>query len=134
MDPWWGASTPIELVNGSDEPVYGVVVSIVLVQGAGAPRRAEDWKVRAEEQHDAPRSTAAILVPGRWRVWVPGTGWDGGMGLRLGAEVAFTDRAGVSWIRRSTGALEELPKPTLEYFGDFGLYGPYDFQVPLPTN
>jgi hypothetical protein len=130
IDPWWGTSTPIDLVNGSDEPVYNVVVSIVLVQGAGAPRTTEELKERAEIQHDAPRSTAAILVPGAWRVWVPGTGWDGGMGLRLGAEIAFTDRAGVSWIRRGTGALEELPKPTLEYFVDFGLYGPYDFQIP----
>ena len=133
MDPWWGSSTPIDLVNGSDEPVYNLVVAIVLVQGAGAARHAEDWKERALEQRDAPWSTAAILPPGRWRVWVPGTGWGGGMGLRLGAEVAFTDRAGVSWVRRSTGALQQLPKPPLEYFADFGLHGPYDLQVPQPV-
>ena len=45
-------------------------------------------------------------------------------------EVAFTDRAGASWIRRATGTLEELPKATLDYFGDFHLDGPYEFQTP----
>ena len=40
MDPWWGTSTPIDLVNGSDQPVYNVVVSIVV--GAGCGRSSND--------------------------------------------------------------------------------------------
>jgi hypothetical protein len=133
LRPWWEEATPIDLVNGSVEPVYNVVFAIVLVQGAGAPRRAEDWKERAETQHDVPMSTAAILPPGTWRVWVPGSHWDGGMGPRLGAEMAFSDRAGIAWIRRCTGELEELDKTPFDYFAEFGLHGPLDLQIPQPA-
>jgi hypothetical protein len=63
-------------------------------------------KGRVPQGQSAPWSTAAVLPPGRWRVWVPGEGWGGGMGMRLGAEVAFVDRAGVHWGRRGTGELE----------------------------
>jgi hypothetical protein len=127
MDPRWGSSTPIELVNGSDEPVYNLVFALVHVQGAGF-HGIEDWG--REGAQLPPWSTAAILPPGRWRVWVPGEGWGQGLALRLGAEVAFLDRDGVSWVRRSGGDLEELAKPPLDYFADFGLHGPHDFQVP----
>jgi hypothetical protein len=131
MDPWWGPSTPIELVNGSEEPVYNLVFALVHVQGAGGVRRAEEWKDRVSEGSDAPWSTAALLPPGHWRVWVPDEGWSGGMGMRPGAEVAFVDRAGVNWIRRGGGGLEELPKPPIDYFAEYGLHGPYDYQVPV---
>jgi hypothetical protein len=80
MDPWWGKSTPIELVNGSDEPVYNLVFALVHVQGAGGVRRMEEWKDRMPQGQGAPWSTAAILPPGRWRVSVRGEGWSGGMG------------------------------------------------------
>jgi hypothetical protein len=55
------------------------------------------------------------------------------MGFRAAAEVAFKDRAGVSWVRRGTGELEELPAATLDYYRDFGVQGPYEFQTPEPT-
>ena len=131
MDPWWGGSnTTVELVNGSDEPVYNLVFALVHVGPASGFHRTEDWG--GMEAPLRPWSTAAILPPGRWRVRVPGTGWDQGLSLRLGAEVAFLDRDGASWIRRSAGPLEELPKPPLDYFADFGLHGPHDLQVPEP--
>lgn len=132
MNPWWGTSTVIHLVNSSAEPVYNVVVALVHIQAAGI-WRAEDWSGWLEQRgYPGPRSTAAILPPGRWKVWVPGSEWQGGLGARLSAEVAFTDRAGVSWIRRGAGSVEELPKPTLDYFEDFGFFGPHDFQTPEP--
>jgi hypothetical protein len=125
LNPWWGSSTAFHLVNGSAEPVYNLVVALVHIQGAGI-RRAEEWKGWLEERgHPAPRSTVTLLPPGQWRVWVPGTEWQGGLGMRLSAEVAFTDRAGVSWIRRGNGALEELPKPTLDYFADYAASTPF---------
>lgn len=131
MDPWWGKSTPIELVNGSNEPVYNLVFGLVHVQGAGGVSHLEEWKERSPQGQSAPWSTAAILPPGRWRVSVPGQGWSSGMAMRLGAEVAFVDRAGVNWVRRSGGNLDELPEPPIEYFGRFGLHGPHDYQVPV---
>ena len=131
MDPWWGKSTPIEVVNGSNEPVYNLVFALVQLQGAGGVRRIEEWEGRIPQGQSAPWSTAAILPPGRWRVSVPGEGWSGGMGMRLGAEIAFVDRAGVNWIRRSSGGLEELPQAPIDYFAQFGLHGPYDLQVPV---
>jgi len=72
MSPWFGGTTtPIMLTNGSGEPVYDVVIALTYLQGAGAPGRIEDWKSRADESHDAPWSTVAILPPGRWVAWVP---------------------------------------------------------------
>jgi hypothetical protein len=124
FDPWWGNSTSLYLVNGSDEPVYNLVFALVHVQGAGY-HHVEDWTQFTNGV--PPISTASILVPGRWRVWVPGQEWGAGMGLRLGAEVAFTDRAGVHWIRRSNGELQELPEAPVTFLR---LSGPYDWQTP----
>ena len=39
-------STAVQLINGSDEPVYRLVVGIVYIQGA-APRTLEDWLSRS---------------------------------------------------------------------------------------
>lgn len=128
-----GIITTVDLVNGSDEPVYNVVVAFVFVQGTDAPRRIEDWKALSTEKTKVfpPATTAAILAPGRWRVQLPDSA-DFAMSYRPGSEVAFTDRAGVSWVRRASGALEELPTDTLHYFEEFGVEKPYEFQVPRP--
>jgi hypothetical protein len=131
--PPTGSEASIDLVNGSDEPVYNVVVGFVFVQGAGAPRRLEDWKrIDAQPSALTPWTTAAILVPGRWRVRVPPA--DFAMGFRLSSEVGFTDRAGASWVRRGSGTLEELPRDPLAYFSEFGLFGPYEFQIPTSVD
>jgi hypothetical protein len=134
-DMFGGSSTPIELVNGSDEPVYELVFALVHVEGPGK-HRIEAWKDWVSPERPAgpgpPRSTAAILPPGHFRVWVPGENWGRGhdMGLRLGAEVAFRDRDGVSWVRRSRGDLEELDKPPSDYFAQYGLPRGDIFQTP----
>jgi len=78
----------------------------------------------------SPVTTVSILPGGTHRVWIRGTGWTAAMGGRPGAEVAFTDRAGTSWIRRATGELEELDGEPFTYFTRYGLYGPYDLQTP----
>ena len=56
------------------------------------------------------------------------------MSGRGGVDVAFVDRAGVSWARRAMGPLDELPMRPLEHFGKHGLFGPHEFQVPESAN
>lgn len=124
--------TAVDLTNGSPEPVYRLVVAQVAIQGA-APRTIEEWLRLRDDQPDTtarysfplPTTTANILASGRGRVWVNTSG--GGMGVRFGAEVAFTDRAGSHWIRRATGQLEELDEdPITHYLGA----GPHDLGTP----
>jgi hypothetical protein len=130
-DPTERGKTAVDLRNSSLEPVYGIVVGIMFIQGAG-PRKIEDELQRIKNDSSMPFAitTAAILPSGTHRVFLRGTGWGRGMGGRPGAEVAFTDRAGVHWIRRATGKLEEIPTEPFEYFKEWGLYGPYELQSP----
>jgi hypothetical protein len=140
-EPEYGGSglgaTPIYMLNSSREPVYNVVATIVLVQGA-APPTGEEWQrlFTQRQQQDptdwmrVPTTTATILPPGRWRVWIPGSSWTGLMAGRAGAEVAFTDSGGSHWVRRGTGELEELELPPFQHFG---LHGPYDLVTPEPA-
>lgn len=123
--------TSFYLANNSAEPVYSLVVGLVFIQGAG-PHTMEDMLElnRRQFQRQGPVTTVSILPGGLYRVRIAGTGWHRILSGRAGVEIAFTDRAGASWIRRATGGLEELPRPTLEYFGDFHLDGPHEFQTP----
>ena len=119
-------------VNASPEPVYNVVVGIVFIQGA-APRTTEElMKVRLREgdYQGVPTTTLNVLPPGKSRAWIHGSGWTSFMAARAGAEIAFTDRAGVHWIRRANGMLTELPLDPLQYFAQFGFYPPHEFQTP----
>jgi hypothetical protein len=113
-------TTPLILLNRSDEPVYEVVANLVMVQGAG-PRRGEDNPAGRF------RKVMGILPPGTWRVDVAG-GW-AGMSKRPGVEVAFTDRSGIHWIRRADGALEEIRKPAIDHYS---LGRPQALEIPAP--
>jgi hypothetical protein len=104
-----GERQPVTLFNGSDEPVYEAVVTLVLIQGAGA-QRGEDLAPELAGY----RATTGVIPPGRWLVYVEG-GW-GGMYRKPGVEVAFTDRAGIHWVRRANGQLEEISQGAFEYF------------------
>jgi hypothetical protein len=130
--------TAVELLNGSAEPIYSLVAGLVYIQGA-APKSIEAWfnlKKRSEPdtQVSPPILLLSILPPGRWRIWIPASGW-GITGGRIGAEVAFTDRAGAHWVRRATGELEELSAPPFKHFEEQGMYGPpYDYRIPVPVD
>jgi hypothetical protein len=130
--------TAIELLNGSAEPIYSLVVGLVYIQGS-APKSLEAWfklKKQSEPDHQVspPVMILSILPPGRWRVWFPASSW-GILSGRIGGEVAFTDRAGAHWIRRAKGNLEELQIPPFEYFETHGMYGPpYDYKIPDPAD
>jgi hypothetical protein len=130
------ARTAIDLVNGSEEPVYRLVVGIVCIQGT-CPESMEGWlelQQHREEQGggglQTPLTTVSILPSGTFRVWIRGTGWSAVLSGRSGAEVAFSDRSGSHWVRRATGQLEELPQEPFKYFADRGLYAPYDLLTP----
>jgi hypothetical protein len=123
--------TAVDLLNSSGEPVYRLVVAIVFIQGAG-PETIERWlEVRPpSQQQPIPVTTASVLPPGTFRIWIRGMGWSAIMSGRSSVEVAFTDRAGSHWVRRATGQLEELNEEPLEYFGHLGFYAPHDLLTP----
>jgi hypothetical protein len=127
--------TGVDLLNSSQEPMYLLVVGLVFIQGAGGPRTIKAYlEMRERGVVHGPRSvtTASMLAPGRHRVWIRGDLHGSVMGGRLAVEVAFTDCDGVHWIRRASGQLEELPEAPLDYFNQYGLYGPYELQTPEP--
>lgn len=121
--------TGVDLFNTSQEPVYTLVVGLVFIQGAGAPRTIEE---HLEMVRQGPQSvtTVSLLPPGKHRVWIRGDLHGGVLSGRLAAEVAFSDRDGVHWIRRASGPLEELPDAPLDYFRQYKLYTPYELQTP----
>ena len=123
--------TAFYLANNSPEPVYPVVGGMVFVQGAG-PHALEEMLDLNHKQYGrrGPATTVSILPGGLYLVWIDGTGWHRILSGRAGVEIAFSDAAGAHWIRRATGRLDELPKPPLEYFHEWHLYGPHDFQIP----
>ena len=79
--------TGIDLINGSPEPVYRLVVAIVTIQGAGTASTIEGWLEYRERERErfrpdlapAPLMTASILPSGRYRVWITGV-WGRGLG------------------------------------------------------
>ncbi len=126
--------TAVYLRNGSNEPAYTLVVGLVFIQGAG-PSTIEkmlEWG-QSNPSRPIPVTTASILPAGSYRVWIDGIGWSGIMAGRLGADVAFTDRAENHWIRRALGNLVELDEDPLTYFVQWGFGGPYDLWTPEPA-
>lgn len=126
--------TAIDCSNASDEPVYNVVVGIAFIQGA-APRTTEGLlQSDLGQRAGTPTTTLNVLPPGKWRAWIPRSDWASFMGARVGAEIAFTDRAGSHWLRRANGELIELEQDPLSYFAQFGFYPPHEFQKPEPID
>lgn len=96
--------------NDSGLPVYDAVVSLVLVQGAGA-RTSEQLAANPNFRFTLRKETFAI-PPGTWRFRVV-EGWSG-MSVRAGAEVAFRDARGGFWVRLADGALD-VSRPISDY-------------------
>ena len=84
--------TGIDLINGSHEPVYRLVVAIVTIRGAGVARTIEGWLEYRDRERErfrpglapAPITTASILPSGRYRVWITGV-WGRGLSERHSA-------------------------------------------------
>jgi hypothetical protein len=116
------------VLNRSHEPVYQAVATLVFIQGTG-PRTGEAW-VEVEKRTggtETYRSTMGVIPPGRWRTQVP-SDW-GHMQAQPAVEVAFTDRAGNHWIRRSDGTLSRIPISAVDYYQ---LVRPRSFENPSP--
>ncbi len=98
---------PVKLSNQSGDPVYDVIVSVVLVQGAGP----QDGK------HTFMQQQYKVLPPGTFLVSFdnyPG----GAMHTKPGTEIAFTDKAGLHWLKDKNGKLHSLKsKSPSEYYG-----------------
>jgi hypothetical protein len=118
------SATFATVLNASQEPVYRVVVWLVFVQGA-APERGEEM-IRIQPSGARMLGT---LPPGAFVVSLPGD-W-GGMHRHPGVEVAFTDAAGLHWIRRASGAVDSIPEDPLDHYG---IAQPVDWEVPVAAS
>jgi hypothetical protein len=96
------------LLNHSEEPVYEAIASLVSIQGAGPSSAKGDGKLQY-------RAYLSVIPPGRH---IADLGlcdaWPSG---RAGVDLAFTDAAGVHWLRHATGSLIEIDMPSAEYYG-----------------
>jgi hypothetical protein len=121
---------PIALHNASVEPVYRAIVWMVFIQGAGphTGKEAAEFPYTDEIPGWVFRSMLSLIPPGTSYTTVPG-GF-AALSARPGIELAFTDHAGVHWLRSSDGGLTEIPEPPTDYYG---LDGPQDWRVPEPT-
>jgi hypothetical protein len=96
----------VALLNRAGEPVYNVVVSLVMIQGDG-PRSGKE----SPAEH---KITLSILPPGQH--WVSfSVGWRGMM-RQAGAEISFSDLAGAHWVRQADGRLEEISVPPFDHY------------------
>lgn len=105
--------TYIELINTSGQPVYQAVVILVFVQGAG-PRTGREESQMFLNKFNPLQQTLAVIPPGRSWISVEG-GWLGMM-KRPGAELAFTDDAGRTWVRSASGALTQIHEAAASYY------------------
>lgn len=96
--------------NDSQLPIYNAVVSLVLLQGAGA-RTGED--LSNLDLRWTYQKTVLVMPPGTWRIRVQ-SGWQG-MSRRAGVEVAFRDAQSNAWIRRANGTLEALTEDPFDH-------------------
>lgn len=127
-----GATNPAEarveswltVANLSNQPIYEVVLTLVLVQGA-APRTGEDWTKLKNDGPQLPFGRVfAAVGPGTWEVSVS-AGWAVHQ-ARPGAEIGFTDGRGGHWIRRANGKLVEIQTNAIDHYG---VQRPIDFDV-----
>jgi len=104
---WFDAQEACVLRNNSALPVYDVVVTAVLCQGAG-PRRGEDAEGFGQ-QH-----VFSSLPPGEFAYY--GMALSHGMHAAFRPEIAFQDASGHSWVRRGNGNLEQLTCNPIEHY------------------
>lgn len=99
----------LEVMNNSNDVIYQVILTAVLVQGAGPQDRrdVEGCGVRVLLSSVAPGKTVRRI------------GYlDCSMHKTFGCEVAFTDRCGRSWVRNSDGHLCRIRfKTPVDYYG-----------------
>lgn len=105
----FGTQVGLEVMNNSNDTVYQVILTAVLVQGAGPQdgRDVEGCNSRVLLSSVAPGKTVRCVGH-----------LDCSMHKALGCEVAFTDRYGRSWVRKSDGHLGRIRfKTPVDYYG-----------------
>jgi len=111
------------VLNRSEEPVYMAIASLVSIQGAGPSASRGDGRYKN-------RSFLDVIPPGRYVADLgSASSWPSG---RAGVDLAFTDAAGVHWLRTANGALEEINEPAYNYYG-LGLPLGWESPRPEPT-
>jgi hypothetical protein len=97
---------PVKLSNSSHDPVYNVIVSVVLVQGKGPQNGKETFMQRSYN----------VLPPGDFLIHYDDYP-DGGTHTKPGTEIAFTDKGGRHWLKDKNGKLRSLgnESPTHHY-------------------
>ena len=89
--------------NGSDQPVYDVVLTSGAYQGAGT------------DYLSGTSNTVCVgtVPPGRFAAYVPYPGVE--MHIHIESAIAFRDNKGNNWIRDAKGILSEIKTSTYEY-------------------
>ena len=96
-------------MNNSNDVVYQVILTAALVQGAG-PQDGRDV------EGGGCRGLLSSVAPGKTVRCIGHL--DCSMHKALGCEVAFTDRYGRSWVRKSDGHLGRIRfKTPVDYYG-----------------
>ncbi len=104
----FGTQVGLEVMNNSNDIVYQVILTAVLVQGAGPQDGGTS--------RDATAEFYSSVAPGKTVRCVGHL--DCSMHKALGCEVAFTDRYGRSWVRKSDGHLGRIRfKTPVDYYG-----------------
>jgi hypothetical protein len=109
------------VLNASQEPIYEVVVFQVFVQGT-APGSGERWMENrrrlAEESIyiQPPYAVMMSLPPGHYETTFLGQD-TGIMMSKPVSEIAFVDRSNTSWVRRSSGKLEQINERPIDHYG-----------------
>ena len=106
--------TQIGLYNDSLTPVYHVIVSLVLVQGAG-PQTGLQLSKAYVGANDPYQVDLLELPPGHYKAVVSG-GW-AGMMAAPGVELAYKDANGRNWVRYASGRIIQIHQAPEAYYG-----------------
>lgn len=96
----------IVIQNSSPQSVYLLVASLVAAQGAFRDTAVGDAR--------AFRATVGQVPPGKYETHVSSPGH--GMHVKLAIELAFRDAAGVCWLRRGNGSLEDISEDPIALY------------------
>ena len=105
----------VTIFNGSNFPIYKIILSIVNIQGS-----ASNGKNTPNEL----RSFISLAPPGKHyaRIQI-----HHGMNFLSGIEIAFKDTYGQCWVRNGEGILTSIDQLTHKYYG---LYLPISWEQP----
>jgi hypothetical protein len=94
----------IAVLNQSPQPIYQVIVSVVVVSQEGENQEDDNsWRVCISA---APPGQGYTVIQASYH----------GMSRRPGVEIAFKDRMGKNWIRKANGELVEIKESPMRHY------------------